>query len=504
VADSVTDAALSPPNILLIVSDQERQRDWLPADFPLPNRQRLIDAGLEFTKHYTHTTPCSPSRASLFTGQYTASHGVTENSTGPNNTALSYDTPTLGHMLRSQGYSTPYKGKWHLEASPTPDMGAYGFDDWEGNDQAWMGLPGTGTEFDGPIAEQGADWIRSHANDRNPWFLTIGLVNPHDIMWFPVDQGWYQDANPDYYSEIHTRINRFDWGRADNLPAFDLEVERWFTELPANFDVDLFTKPEVHRRWMTQMERLATPGVMDRDDVDVWIKGLDYYAMLHKLNDEHLGTILEAMDAADAWDDTVVIFTSDHGDQCGSQGLRSKGPWNYEESMRIPLYLVAPGLTSPGSVTDSLTSHIDLTATIAELGGVDTSDTDIAGASLTPLFAQQDVKIRDHVLFAQEWPWYAGVEQVRYASTGIHDGRFKYCRYYGVGGGRDAVGNPLPGEMMFGRDAAFEDHDHEFYDLQEDPHEIDNLAMDRSRRTELRRRFADLRAIEHSAYGNGY
>ncbi|MFL2697111.1 MAG: sulfatase-like hydrolase/transferase [Acidimicrobiales bacterium] len=76
------------------------------------------------------------------------------------------------------------------------------------------------------------------------------------------------------------------------------------------------------------------------------------------------------MDETDAWDNTVVIFTADHGDQCGSHGLRSKGPWNYEETMRIPLYVVAPGITSPGSVTDAMMSPVDLAATICELGGI--------------------------------------------------------------------------------------------------------------------------------------
>ena len=71
---------MSRPNILFIVSDQERQRDWLPEGVNLPARQRLIDNGLEFTNHYTHTSPCSPARATLFTGQYLAEHGVSENS----------------------------------------------------------------------------------------------------------------------------------------------------------------------------------------------------------------------------------------------------------------------------------------------------------------------------------------------------------------------------------------------------------------------------------------
>ena len=486
----------------MIVSDQERQRDWLPTGYPLPNRQRLIDNGLEFTNYYTHSSPCSPSRATLFTGQYMAEHGVTENSTGPSNPELSYTARTLGHMLRDQGYYTAFKGKWHLEATPTPNMEAYGFSDWEGNDQAWWGLAGTGTEYDEPIARQSADWLRTTRPSDQPWFLAVGLVNPHDIMWYPVDQPWYWERDPEYYTQVRDRLAGRDWGRKDNLPAFPFEVERWFTELPANFDDDLWTKPEVHRRWMTQMEKWGMPGVMDRADTDVWLRGLDYYAKLHQLNDECIGMIFDAMDDTDSWRDTIVIFTSDHGDQCGSHRLRSKGPWNYQETMRIPLYIVAPGLTTPGTSTDALTCHVDLATTVAELAGVDVSnEPTLRGDSLTPLFSDQGAHVRDTVLFGQEWPWYSGVEHVRYASSGMFDGRYKYCRYYGVGGGNNTVGIPFGGEMQFGRDAHFDDHDHELYDLQEDPHEMVNLAMDPARRDEVRRRFAELRALEDATYG---
>jgi len=494
------------PNILLIVSDQERQRDWLPDGFVLPARQRLMEDGLEFTNHYTHSSPCSPSRATLFTGQYMAEHGVTENSTGEHNPNLSYDAPTLGKLLREQGYYTAFKGKWHLESTETPDMEAYGFSDWEGNDKAWWGLAGTGTEYDGPIAQQSADWIRAHGNDDQPWFLAIGFVNPHDIMWFPLDQPWYEDRDPEYVAQARRRLERHDWGRESNLPAFEHEVERWFTELPPNFETDLFTKPEVHRRWMTQMQRLGSPGVMERDDTDIWLRHLDYYAKLHQLNDQAVAQVLAALDETSQYTDTVIIFTSDHGDQCGSHRLRSKGPWNYQETMRIPLYIKAPGVTTPGSTTDALSCHVDLARTIAEFGGVDAGATPtLRGQSLTPVFDDQEATVRDYVLFNQEWPWYPGVQHTRYASSGIFDGRHKYCRYYGVGGGNDAAGNILDyGPMLFGRDAHFDDHDHEFYDLQEDPHEMVNLANDPSRGADLRSRFAELRTIEHETYANGF
>ena len=484
------------PNVLLVLSDQERQRDWLPRTARLPHRQRLLTEGLEFTQHYTHTSPCSPSRATLFTGRYMADHGVTENSTGPDNTELRKDIDTLGHVLRRVGYRTAYKGKWHLEVGAHPDMEAYGFGDWEGNDQAFWGLPGSGTEYDPFIASGAVRWLEDHGSSDEPWFLVVALVNPHDIMWFPVDQPWYAQTHPEFFAERHRRANEIDWGRADNLPLFAHEVPEHFSELPDNFDDDLHTKPEVHRRWMMEMEAMAQPGEMRRDDPAIWRRQLDYYVKLHELNDIDLGRVLSALDRTGRRDDTVVIFTSDHGDQCGAHGLRSKGPWNYQETMRIPLYITAPGITTPGSVSDSLTSSIDLTATIADLAGAaDVSDA-LPGHSLRPILGRPTTTVRDHVLFAQRWPWYPGVEQTRYASSGIFDGRHKYCRYYGIGGGADTRGRPLTGTMRLGPNSAFEDHDHEWYDLSEDPGELVNLAHDRGRRHELRTRFRELLAIE--------
>lgn len=488
------------PNILLMVSDQERQRDWLPTGAALPSRQRLIDDGIEFRQHYTHSSPCSPSRATLFTGRYMTQHGVTENSTGPANTQLSTDIDTLGHMLRREGYRTAYKGKWHLEATPTPRMDAYGFGDWEGNDSAWWGLPNTGVEFDDTIADQGARWLDENGSGGQPWFLAVALVNPHDIMWFPMDQSWWADQRPAHTAAMRARLSANDWGRADNLPLFDESYDHWFDQVPDNFDDDLHTKPEVHRRWMFEMLRQSGAGEMRRDDHAIWCRMLDYYVKLHEVNDLAMGKVLNALDRTDDAHETVVIFTSDHGDQCGSHGLRSKGPWNYQETMRIPLYMRVPGRTRAGTTCESLTSSVDLARTIAELAGVPTATPGLVGESLVPAMTDPTHAVRDYVLFAQQWPWYDGCEQTRYASSGIFDGRHKYCRYYGVGGGANVTGVPLPGEITFGPDSAFEDHDHEWYDLHEDPGELTNLAHDRGRRHELARRFDELRAIECAEY----
>jgi len=485
---------MNAPNILLIVADQERQRDWIPEGFSLPARQRLMDQGLEFTKYYTHTSPCSPSRGTLFTGQYLPVHGVLENCIMPANGELSTDAQTLGKLFRSKGYYTGYKGKWHLAPVAFPDMDAYGFSDWEGNDKAFWGQAGSGVEFDEPIARSAAQWIQERKDESDPWFLSVGLVNPHDIMWFPMDQPWYQEENAEKVNALKERYATYDWGREDPLPAFTLPYEEWTTELPENFDDDLHTKPDVHRRFMHEMSR--SNGWLDPTDRQKWLRLLDYYLKLHQMSDQSLSLILDALDKTGAWDNTVVIFTADHGDQCGSHGLRSKGPWNYEETMRIPLYVVAPGITSPGTTTDAMMSPIDLAATICELGGINAGEADLPGQSMLPLWQDPSLSGRDHVLFAQDWAWYDGLLNTRYASRGIFDGRYKYCRYYGVGGSSTTRGTPIEGPKIFTEDAHFDDQEHEFYDLHEDPHELVNLAMDRNRRTEIREWYERLREAE--------
>ena len=164
---STTGAARSRrPNILLVVSDQERQRRWLPPSVQLPWRDRLISEGLEFTRYYTHSSPCSPSRASLVTGRYLPGHGVVDNIIMPEHTELDPHMPTFGSLLRGAGYRSSYIGKWHLSHSPHPDMEAYGFSDWDGNDRHFMGWAGTGVHFDPIIASNAAHWIKKNAKPK--------------------------------------------------------------------------------------------------------------------------------------------------------------------------------------------------------------------------------------------------------------------------------------------------------------------------------------------------
>lgn len=482
-------SAVRQPNILVILTDQERSRSWIPKGVPLPNRQRLLAQGLEFTDYYTHSSPCSPSRATLLTGLYVPQHGVVENTNRKNRKVLDPQIPTLGHLLRKQGYYTGYKGKWHISRTPTPDMDAFGFSDWEGNDDHYIGIAGTGTRQDPRIASQAARWITNRASSTQPWFLFTSLVNPHDILGYPADQEDYQAAHPAEVQERYARLPMHMYGDEGVPPPVKANYARYFDRLPVSHHDDLTKKPTVHQTW---------GGRHTRHTEQEWIRMQDYYLWLHQESDRSIGLILDALDASGAYDNTIIIFTADHGDMCGAHGLTGKGPFVYEEIMHVPLYVRVPGVTKPGSKTAALASHIDLARTVLELGGAGqtTAAGDLPGEDLTPIFKTPSTRGREEVLFAQDMPWTEANIPLRYAIRSLFDGRYKYARYYGVGGGLKNNGEPWPTPMQVGVNAPFEEQEHELYDLQEDPHELVNLAHDMGAAKKLRACFDRLKELE--------
>jgi arylsulfatase len=489
------------PNILLVVSDQERQSSWLPSSVRLPWRDRLRADGVELTNYYTHSSPCSPSRATLFTGQYLAQHGVVDNVIWPEHTELDPGIPTIGSILRDSGYRSSYIGKWHLSQAVSPDMTAYGFADWEGNDRHFMGWAGTGVHFDPIIASNAASWLRANAaTSTEPWFLTVALVNPHDVMWFPIDQPAYHNdpAHADEIAFVEQLLALSKWKDDELLPLFDTEYDEVCEQLPANFGDDLIDKPGTQRQWRWDQQH-GMWGYIDPSDKQSWLRHLDYYVKLHQMADDSLGTVLNALVETGTYDETIVIFTSDHGDMCGSHGLRSKGPFVYEEIMHVPCIVKAPGIAAPGTGTGALGTHADLPSTICTLAGIDpVSQPSLKGADLTPALRDPGAAPRDHVLFAHDTAHTSNINETRYAIRGFFDGRTKYARYYGVGGGKPGTGlwGKDPGHKLYDVDAAFEDQEHEWYDLDEDPHELVNLAHDRARRGELRANFERLLEYE--------
>jgi arylsulfatase len=291
-----------------------------------------------------------------------------------------------------------------------------------------------------------------------------------------------------------------------DLEPFRGDYPERFDRLPDNFDDDLYTKPEIQRMWRWVRNREHFVGAMDPDEPRQWLRQLDYYAWLHERLDGSLSTVLAALDRLGIYDDTAIVYTSDHGDACGAHGLRAKLPCVYEEVMGVPLTVKVPGVTQAGATTDALSTHVDLAATVCGLGGVGVDGSGpsaretLAGTDLGPTLADPSASVRDHVLFAQDSAQSPLLRGCRYAVRGLFDGHTKYARYYGIGGGVQRDGTVDEVGKVVAVDAPFDDQDHELYDCDDDPGELINRAHDRSRRREIRDQYERLVEYESAEF----
>ena len=147
---------------------------------------------------------------------------------------------------------------------------------------------GNGTDGNGAGGDGGND---RGAGGRQPWFLTVALVNPHDIMWFPADHRSYQAEHPKF-TELFDAVLQMRLGDLPITPPPE-DYPRLFDRLPENFTDDLHTKPEIQRAWRHVRNREHMVGRIDAEDHDMWLRGLDYYAWLHTELDAALGRLLD-------------------------------------------------------------------------------------------------------------------------------------------------------------------------------------------------------------------
>ena len=331
------------PNILVVVVDQLRVPQWFPAqsqlDALLPNLAGLRNRSTSFEGHYTAANMCVAARGTMLTGLYGHQTGcmltnLTESST------LSHQFPTWGTMLREQGYETSWWGKWHLGPKPDKTEGGleeYGFDG--GTYPSPNGNPEQGKEKDPKIVEQFLAWLEGAGG--RPWCTTVSLVNPHDINWWP-------------------RFTTSD----ELLEASDYR----FTTPPPNVETAAQLKANKPRLQTALEQTIAAacgpvPNEGGALEEVSWEQMLTMYLIYQQEVDVQIGRVLDALHARpDIEQNTVVIFTADHGEYSGSHGLRAKGGAAYEEALNVPLYIHDPrGKLSNGASTRSqLTSTVDL------------------------------------------------------------------------------------------------------------------------------------------------
>jgi arylsulfatase A-like enzyme len=344
-------------NILLVMVDQMRT-PWLylPPKLQraaLPTITQLGQEGVRFSNYYTASNDCTPSRTTQATGLYT--HQTAIFATTPP-TDLNPGFPTWGTMLRQHGYDTYWFGKWHMSGDqsggcePNP-YEAYGFTaNWPGSGTCPSpnGGAGQGLQMDPLIRGQFTDWLGDRQPGGNPWAATVSFVNPHDIAWYP---RWERNIE------------------GENDPR------RIYRNLPNNFETRegraARNKPEMQYRAMQIANELF--GIMpdNRDRQHLWLKMLDTYLLMQHLVDIQVGYVLDALKKSPFADNTIVVFTADHGEYAGAHGMRGKGFGFYDEGVRVPLIVKDPtGGWTQQLDTDrqQLLSSVDLAALMLTLG----------------------------------------------------------------------------------------------------------------------------------------
>lgn len=361
--------ATGRPNILVILVDQLRFPQGLfdqgVLDEVAPNLAQLRSQSVSFERQYVAATMCSPSRSTLLTGLYTHQNGMFLTNTGgleggPSTPSLDPGFPTWGSILNSAqfGYKTYWWGKWHLSLDDATDPGyaeQYGFNDGGLPCPAPNGGPGQGLGVDPVTTQVFKNWLATEAND-GPWCTTVSLTNPHDIAWFPKFTQGEPGADPP----------------VPPTPGEDTPPQR-FMSLPPNFEswpgaLVEQGKPRMQELFVAFLDLLfgyvpTNPGLPGFPEQ--WYQDLDLYVQVTHYVDIQIGNILRALEDSGQADNTIVIFTSDHGDYAGSHGMRNKGFTNYEEAIRVPLYVKDPTGTfvpsdQEGTTRSELTSHVDI------------------------------------------------------------------------------------------------------------------------------------------------
>ncbi len=499
------------PNILMIVTDQEYAHQSLPAGFVLSNRDRIHARGVTFNNYHATTTVCTPSRSVIYTGRHTPHTRMFDNTNFAWIDDMRADPealPTIGHMLRDLGYHTAYKGKWHLSEFPAGDtrdaMEPYGFSDY----QKWgdaQGAPMDGLKKDPLIAADTVDWLTKRAPEvdaAQPWYLTVNFVNPHDIMYF--------DTDAEEMVQVRGIMPIFS---APDTPIYH---QNWQTTLPASFFDDLEGQPPAVRSYKRLCD--VAYGRIPMDRRDLWHNHVNYYLNCLLDVDRHIGAVLDALEASGQADNTVIIFTADHGEMGGAHHLRQKGSVAFRETVNVPLVIVDPRHPG-GSRTQAVGSHLDLVPTILAYAGLPETELrqrypslkghDLSGVVEIPtstgprgssgepgkgclltydMIATIDAewlnrnatKVFDQAAAQAGQEFHRGLEsfigmldevgvpnlEKRELFRCVFDGRYKLVRYFGLGHYN------LPLSVM----ELQADNDIALYDLLLDPEEMDNLA----------------------------
>ncbi len=394
------------PNLLFLYTDQQTLNAMSCAGNPwvrTPTMDALARRGLRFTQSYCPAPICGPSRASLVYGRMPHETGVRYNGGAPRE-----DLENLGSALRRAGYDTTWAGKWHLPDSYPPAGEIPGFHYLRPPKETLGDFLGDAVDMH--YATRAAHYLRWHAAlSAKPWFLAVSLHNPHDICH--------------YFLSGITGLPERDAAEADT---------RHLPPLPANHATDP-DEPELLARRRRQPRYGKEMSLHPHLTEAQWRAYLQTYYHLTQSVDRCLAPILEALDAGGWTDNTLIIFTADHGEGVAAHQWFTKLSL-YQETVQVPFIVLRPGEWKTGAPRldqHHLVSGLDLFPTCLDYAGLppDQWTGDLRGRSLRPLIdGNPDAPWRDHVVTAIDFDPARPEDAGRMVVTS--DG-WKLCAYSG-------------------------------------------------------------------------
>lgn len=454
------------PNIVFIFSDDHAQHAISAYGSKVnetPHIDRLAKAGARFGNSFVTNSICTPSRATLLTGQYSHLNGV------PVFNRFDGSRDHVAKRLQAGGYHTGVIGKWHLGSDPT------GFD-------RWIVLPGQGAYWD-PVflvpgrkltieghctdvtTELGIEWIRTRPRDK-PFFLMLHHKAPHR-SWEPAERH-VEIFKDKVIPEPETLWDDYAT-RPAALPANEQTVARDLTRRDLKLAPPADLKGPELRKWMqTKPMELEVDGkLLTGKELVRWKYQRymqDYLACVQGV-DDGVGRVLDYLDESGLAENTIVIYSADNGWYLGDLGLYDKR-FMYEPGLRVPLLAAGPGIEA-GLVPEAFVANIDLAPTFLDLAGLPVPDS-MQGRSFAPLLRGETPE-----------DWRSSVYYRYYHDPGHHH----TAAHAGV---RTATHKLI---HYWKRDA------YELFDLVADPAEQRNLlhSPEEARKPEVAAKFAELK-----------
>ena len=478
------------PNLLFVFTDEQRF-DTMAAygntQIETPNLNRLAETCTTADRAYVSQPVCTPSRSTLMTGLYPHTNGCVEN-----NIPLDPETRCLPELLPPGEYVTGYHGKWHLGDEIFPQ---HGFDEWMSIDDGYRGHYRPGLDRDARSSYH--HWLIAHGqtpNDQN-------VFDRHTVTGLPEEL-----SKPAFLGEVGEAFIRRNVDQPWCLCVNFFEPHMPFTgprdeqydpaeiPLPANFHAIPGEDQPLKTRLFHRRYREGFEGV-DLSTEQGWRTLIARYWGLCSLVDTHFGRLMDALEETGQWDNTIIVYTSDHGDMMGSHQLLAKCV-QYEEAIRVPLLVKLPGQSRPVRLMGPL-SQVDLLPTLLEL--MDAEDRPgLEGRSLAGPLTTGEPTGRDVVV---EWNGSNNGFGDRIGQVSIPESIAGMAPQEEI---VEAVEDPVrtlltPDGWKLNCSPRGE---HELYDLNTDPHETCNLAGDPSQLERMNRYLARLRAWQEETNDN--